>query len=55
MAGLLMAVSGRLPVTGEKIECAGWLFEVVDLDGRRIDKVLASRTEPEPQTMPAIL
>ena len=55
VAGLLMAVSGRLPVTGEKIECAGWLFEVVDLDGRRIDKVLASRTEPESQIMPAIL
>ena len=46
VAGLLMAVSGRLPVTGEKIECAGWRFEVVDLDGRRIDKVLASQTAP---------
>ncbi len=43
VAGLLMAVSGSLPVTGEKIECAGWMFEVVDLDGRRIDKVLATR------------
>ena len=43
VAGLLMAVSGRLPVTGEKIECASWIFEVVDLDGRRIDKVLAAR------------
>ncbi len=42
VAGLLMAVSGRLPSTGERIECAGWLFEVVDLDGKRIDKVLAS-------------
>jgi putative hemolysin len=26
---------------GERIECANWMFEVVDLDGRRIDKVLA--------------
>lgn len=43
VAGLLMAVCGHLPVTGEKIECAGWVFEVVDLDGRRIDKVLAAR------------
>ena len=43
VAGLLMAVCGHLPVTAEKIECAGWVFEVVDLDGRRIDKVLASR------------
>ena len=30
------------PDTGERIECAGWLFEVLDLDGKRIDKVLAS-------------
>jgi putative hemolysin len=43
VAGLLMAVTGRLPVTGEKIDCAGWCFEIVDLDGRRIDKVLVSR------------
>ena len=41
-AGLLLAVSGRLPKTGERIDCGDWLFEVVDLDGRRIDKVLAS-------------
>ena len=47
LAGLLMAVSGHLPDTGEKISCEGWLFEVVDLDGKRVDKVLASRM-PEP-------
>ncbi len=41
LAGLLMAVSGHLPVVAERIECAGWVFEVVDLDGKRIDKVLA--------------
>jgi putative hemolysin len=46
VAGLLMAVSGRLPSTGERIECAGWTFEVVDLDGKRIDKVLASVAAP---------
>ena len=43
VAGLLMAVSGRLPDIGERIESAGWQFEVVDVDGRRIDKVLAAR------------
>ncbi len=48
VAGLLMAVSGHLPVTAEKIECAGWTFEVVDLDGRRIDKVLASMAVAKP-------
>ncbi|MDO8447493.1 MAG: hemolysin family protein [Rhodoferax sp.] len=41
VAGLLMSVSGHLPGVGERIECADWLFEVVDLDGKRIDKVLA--------------
>lgn len=41
LAGLLMSLSGRLPVPGERIDCGDWVFEVVDLDGRRIDKVLA--------------
>ncbi len=43
LAGLLQTVSGRLLHTGERVVCAGWSFEVVDLDGRRIDKVLATR------------
>jgi putative hemolysin len=43
VAGLLMAVSGRIPLVGERIEAAGWMFEVVDVDGKRIDKVLAAR------------
>jgi len=41
LAGLLLAISGRLVQTGEQVNCAGWCFEVVDLDGRRIDKVMA--------------
>ena len=45
VAGLLMSVSGRLPSTGEQIACAGWMFEVVDLDGKRIDKVLATQNK----------
>ena len=42
VAGLLQSVSGRLLKTTDKVECAGWVFEVVDLDGKRIDKVLAT-------------
>ncbi len=42
LAGLLQSVSGHLPAEAERIECGGWVFEVVDLDNRRIDKVLAS-------------
>ena len=41
VAGLLMSVSGHLPTVGERIDCAGWTFEVAALDGRRIDKIVA--------------
>jgi len=50
LAGLLLAVSGRLLATGEQVEIAGWSFEVVDLDGRRIDKVMA---RPVPTSSPS--
>ena len=40
VAGLVMAVAGHLPGTGERFDVAGWSLEVVDLDGRRIDKLL---------------
>ncbi len=42
VAGLLQSVSGRLLMATDKVDCAGWRFEVIDLDGKRIDKVLAS-------------
>jgi putative hemolysin len=42
--GFLLSHFGRIPDVGDKIEVEGWRFEVLDLDGRRIDKVLASRT-----------
>jgi putative hemolysin len=41
LAGMLMLQLGRLPQTMDKVEWEGWTFEVVDMDGRRIDKVLA--------------
>lgn len=44
VAGFVLAHLQHLPKTGEAIETDGWRFEVVDLDGRRIDKVLATRT-----------
>jgi putative hemolysin len=47
-----MAVSGHLPGPGERIDCGDWVFEVVDLDGRRIDKVLAEHV-PQPEPAPA--
>jgi putative hemolysin len=41
LAGLLLACSGHLPAVGEHITCAGWTFQVVALEGRRIDRILA--------------
>lgn len=46
LAGLLMVVCGHLPGLGETIECAQWRFEVVELEGKRIDKVRARRALP---------
>ena len=43
LGGFLLAKMGRLPITGETVDAQGWRFEIVDLDDRRIDKVLASR------------
>lgn len=39
VAGLVMAISGHLPAVADRVECGDWLIEVVDLDGRRIDKL----------------
>ena len=43
LAGMVMLLLGRLPRTTDSVEWEGWRFEVVDLDGKRVDKVLASR------------
>jgi putative hemolysin len=43
VAGLVMAISGELPAVGDVVTFGEWRFEVVDLDGRRIDKLLVSR------------
>jgi putative hemolysin len=43
LAGMIMLLLGRLPRTADAVEWEGWRFEVVDLDGKRVDKVLVSR------------
>ena len=47
LAGYVLQAFGRLPATGDRIDIGDWRFEVVDLDGNRIDKVIASATTPE--------
>jgi putative hemolysin len=44
VAGFVLAHMKRLPQTGEHVDVANWRFEVVDLDGRRIDKLLATKS-----------
>ncbi|MEJ7928859.1 hemolysin family protein [Ramlibacter sp. AN1015] len=43
LSGMLMLLSGRLPKLADYAEWEGWRFEIVDMDGRTIDKVLATR------------
>lgn len=45
VAGLLLARLGRIPIEGEYTHWRGWKFEVVDMDGSRIDQILASRMD----------
>ena len=50
LSGLMMLLLQRLPKSGDVVEWAGWRLEVADMDGRRIDKVLAVRLpEPAPE------
>lgn len=47
LAGMVMLLLGRLPETTDHVEWGGWIFEVVDLDGKRVDKVLARPGTPD--------
>jgi len=47
LAGMVMLLLGRLPQTTDSVEWEGWRFEVIDLDGKRVDKVLASALQTE--------
>lgn len=46
LGGLVMWLAGQLPQTGDVLTCGNWQLEVVDLDGKRIDKILATPIAP---------
>ncbi len=46
VGGLVTTILGHIPVEGEKIAWAGYEIEVIDMDGVRIDKVLARTLGP---------
>ncbi len=43
LAGLLLALLRRVPRVGDQIVFAGWRFEVLAMEGRRVDRVRATR------------
>lgn len=45
LSGMMMLLLMRLPKTGDIVTWEGWRLEVADMDGRRIDKVLAQKVE----------
>ena len=46
IAGFIMRALGRIPEEGDRVEALGHLFEVVDMDGPRVDKVLVMPKAP---------
>ncbi len=53
LGGFVQTRTGRIPKSGETFEWHGWRFEVIDMDGNRVDKVLAARID-ETATDPAL-
>ena len=46
---LILELRGHRPATGEKLEWCGFTFEIVDMDGARIDKILVTHRPQEPE------
>jgi putative hemolysin len=53
VAGFALSVLKHIPETGEAFTTDGWRFEVVDMDGRKIDKLIASRPRRKRKDEPA--
>jgi len=53
VAGFALSVLKHLPETGEKFRHDGWLFEIVDMDGRKIDKLIVTRAKKKAAQPPA--
>ncbi|PIW56236.1 MAG: DNA-binding protein [Sphingomonadales bacterium CG12_big_fil_rev_8_21_14_0_65_65_10] len=52
-AGYVLAMIKRIPQAGDYFEDEGWRIEVVDMDGRKIDKLLVARVKGEPEVAEA--
>jgi|GEM_PF-1880777 len=47
LSGMMLLLTGRLPKVADTIQWQDWRFEIVDMDGKTVDKVLASRLSDE--------
>ena len=47
LAGFVLEQMRRIPTAGDSFTMFGWRFEVVDMDNRRIDKILAEKVDPD--------
>jgi putative hemolysin len=45
LSGMLMFLTGRLPSVADAVEWEDWRLEIIDMDGKTIDKVLATRRQ----------
>lgn len=50
LSGMILLILERIPQTGDRVTWENWELEVVDMDGRRIDKVLATERRSERAT-----
>ena len=53
VAGYALSILKHIPDTGETFTNDGWKFEVIDMDGRKIDKLLAIRLKRQRREVPA--
>ena len=47
LAGFILSLSGTIPDEKDKYECGRFIFEIIDIDGHQIDKVLVTELEPQ--------
>lgn len=45
VGGFVMTIIGAVPQPGQHFDCCGWRYEVLDMDGMRVDKVLVGKSE----------
>ncbi len=51
LAGFILSISGTIPNEEDKYECGRFIFEIIDIDGHQIDKVLVTDLGPQEETL----